>query len=387
MAILYLLAVTALLVGTAAIYMALVQVFPVQWLYYHYFIRKPVVWSLLGVGILIVAWDRLSTASLLPEAAVPLGLLGLAVVLTYRMHQDTAFPAVDYPDMADDPRQLPLADSMQLAIIEYGGETKAYPLDYVIHHHIVNDHFGDYIVSLTYCAMCRSIIPFDVTDIGPLFVGSFKNANMIVADSRTKTFFQQATFESLVGRLHPHTLTMIPFQILPWKEVKRLEHLPEVCRVREEDFQEFQLPIPGVWKKIMASEATPGLSSEKRDDSFPARTHVIGITDPTVALEVVYIKSELTRQRVVKNKELNVFFVTVGETVNAFMGLVAGELIDLSLSENNVLSDVISGTEWNVRGKYLAGLVESDLDGLAISDEYWFSWKEFHPDSQLIRLN
>jgi hypothetical protein len=47
--------------------------------------------------------------------------------------------------------------------------------------------------------MCRSIIPFDVTDIGPLFVGSFKDANLIVADRKTKTFFQQATFESIIG--------------------------------------------------------------------------------------------------------------------------------------------------------------------------------------------
>jgi hypothetical protein len=62
-----------------------------------------------------------------------------------------------------------------------------------IYFQIVNDRFGDAIVSLTCCAMCRSIIPFDVTDPGPLFVASFKNANMVVADRRTGTFFQQAT--------------------------------------------------------------------------------------------------------------------------------------------------------------------------------------------------
>ena len=108
--------------------------------------------------------------------------MGLAVVLTYRMHQETAFPAVDFPAMSDDPFKLPLADDMMLGVIEYSGVTKAYPLDYVI---IINDRFGDHIVALAYCAMCRSIILFDVTDIGSLFVGSFKNANLIVADRRT----------------------------------------------------------------------------------------------------------------------------------------------------------------------------------------------------------
>jgi hypothetical protein len=60
--------------------------------------------------------------------------------------------------------------------------------------------------------------------------------------------------------------------------------------------------------------------------------------------------------------------------------------IDLAFSENGFLSDKGSGTVWNVGGKYQSGPVESDLAPLAISDEYWFSWKEFHPDSQLIRL-
>lgn len=33
------LAVLSLMVGTGAVYLALVRVFPVEWLYYHYFVR------------------------------------------------------------------------------------------------------------------------------------------------------------------------------------------------------------------------------------------------------------------------------------------------------------------------------------------------------------
>ena len=382
----YLLATIALLVGTAAIYMALIKSFPIEWLYYHYFIRKPVVWAIFGGSLLWEAWLTISTGSFRLEASVPLSLMGLAVLLTYRMHQETAFPAVDFPEMSDNPSRLPVADEMMLAVIEHGGVTKAYPLDYVIHHHIINDGFGDRVVSLTYCAMCRSIIPFDVTDIGPLFVGSFKNANMVVADRRTKTFFQQETFESMIGPLHPLTLTMIPFQILPWREIRSLETLPQVCRVTANDFREFQLPLPGVWRKIMASEVTPGLPSRNRDKSFPARTHVIGVIDPIARPQVAYIKSELIQQGVVKNEALNAVFVARGDTVNAFKGSVAGRLIDLATNTDGTLSDIHSGTVWDNRGKYKSGLIKSDLEMLAISDEYWFSWKAFHPRSQLIRL-
>jgi hypothetical protein len=383
---LYLLGIVALLVGTAAIYMALLKPFPVQWLYYHYFVRKPAVWAIFVASLACVTWLSFEAGRFPLAAAVPLALTGLSVVLAYRMHQESAFPAVDFPPMSDEPLQLPLADQTQLAVIEHGGVTKAYPLDYVIHHHVVNDRFGDRIVALTYCAMCRSIIPFDVTDSGPLFVGSFKDANMIVADRRTKTFFQQATFESIIGPLHPGALAMIPFQILPWSAVRRLEPLPQVCRVVEDDFREFTLPIPGVWRKIMASEATPGMPSRLRDKSFPARTHVIGVIDPIAKPQVAYLKRELLERGVVKNDALGAFFVALGDSVNAFKASVAGNPVRLTIGADGTLRDAPSQTVWDARGKYKSGSIKSDLEKLAISDEYWFSWKAFHRDSELIRL-
>ena len=382
----YLLAIIALATGTAAIYMALIKSFPVQWLYYHYFIRKPIVWAIL-VGTVIWAFGITLQTGVFPIwTLIPLALMGLAVVLTYKMHQENAFRAIDFPVIAEDISSLPLRDDMQLGVIEYGGVTKAYPLDYVIHHHIINDQFGERIVALTYCAMCRSIIPFDVTDIGPLFVGSFKNANMIVADRKTKTFFQQATFESIIGKLHPHTLTMIPFQTLSWGEIKRLSPIPQVVKVTEKDFREFQLPIPGVWRKIVASEATPGLAAKDRDKTFPARTHVVGVIDQIAKPQVVYLKEELMKRGVIKNEELDVFLVAVNNTVLGFKNSLNGKSLNITLNPDKTLSDVSSRTVWNIRGKHIKGKIRSDLVSIALSDEYWFSWKKFHPGSKLIRV-
>jgi hypothetical protein len=381
----YLLAIIALATGTAAIYMALIKWFPVQWLYYHYFIRKPIAWAIL-VGSVIWAFGITLQTGVFPIwTLIPLALMGLAVVLTYKMHQENTFRAVDFPDIAEDISRLPLGDDMQLGVIEYGGVTKAYPLDYVIHHHVINDQFGERIVALTYCAMCRSIIPFDVTDIGPLFVGSFKDANMIVADRKTKTFFQQATFESIIGKLHPHTLSMIPFQILSWGEIKRLSPIPQVIKVTEKDLREFQLPIPGLWKKIVASEATPGLAAKDRDKTFPARTHVVGVIDQIAKPPVVYLKEELMKRGVIKNEELDVFLVAVNNTVLGFRNSLNGRSLNITLNPDRTLSDVSSGTVWDIRGKHIKGEIKSDLVSIALSDEYWFSWKKFHPDSKLIR--
>lgn len=136
---LYILAIGAILVGTAAIYMAFLKVFPVKWLYYHYFIRKPVVWGILIGSVIWVLWQTIQTALFPLDALLPLAMMGLAVVLSYKMHQENAFKAIDYPVIADDVSILPINENTELAVVEYNGVTKAYPLDYVIHHHIIND--------------------------------------------------------------------------------------------------------------------------------------------------------------------------------------------------------------------------------------------------------
>lgn len=383
--ILYTTSLIAILIGTAAIYMALIEWFPATWLYYHYFIRKPINWTIL-IGI--SSWIKLSyyQTGIFPyEAIIPLLISIFALVLTYKMHQEKAFPAVSFPKITDDVDKLPLKDDMEFAVIEYNGITKSYPLDYVIHHHIINDDFNNKTVALTYCAMCRSIIPFDVTDIGLLFVASFKNANMIVADKKTKTFFQQATFKSIIGRLHPFELTMISFQILSWAEIKKTIENPMVVEISNKDLRQFELPIPGIWKKIIESESTPGISSKNRDKTFPSRTHVIGIIDNSIEIKPVYLKSEVLSKKMVENKELGFVLIAVNETVNAFKNSLKTNKLNIQIVDG-ILSDSITNTKWNIRGKYISGELKEDLESIAISDEYWFSWIKFHNTSKIIRL-
>jgi hypothetical protein len=113
---------------------------------------------------------------------------------------------------------------------------------------------------------------------------------------------------------------------------------------------------------------------------------VIGVTDPIANPQVAYLKSELMQKGVVKNDALGFFLVALGDTVNAFKGSVAGRPVQLTARTDGALADAHSGTQWDARGKYKSGSISSDLEKVAISDEYWFSWKAFHPGSRLIRI-
>ncbi|MBU1176365.1 MAG: hypothetical protein KKH72_13245, partial [Alphaproteobacteria bacterium] len=112
MSIFYLLAILSLLVGTGAIWMALIEAVPVTWLYWHARVRKPLVWLILA---LTLAWG-------LVQPQVPLWLIGplllmvLGVALSHRMHQSVVFRAVDFPEHCE-PDDLPLRDDMEIAIV------------------------------------------------------------------------------------------------------------------------------------------------------------------------------------------------------------------------------------------------------------------------------
>ncbi len=98
------------------------------------------------------------------------------------------------------------------------------------------------------------------------------------------------------------------------------------------------------------------------------------------------MKDEVLDKGIVRNDARGLFLVGQDKAVNAFRSFANGTPIDLSLSEGSDLKDVATGTIWDVRGKYKSGPIQSNLEMVMTSDEYWYSWKLFHPRSELIRL-
>ncbi len=378
-------AIFSLLFGPAGLYMSLIEAFPVKWVYYHYVIKKPINWSILMALLIATIFTSIQNGGFQIWTISPLFISVVGLVLAYKAHQSQIFKEVDYPEMADDISKLPIADQMQMAVIEYEGITKCYPLNYVKTHHIVNDKFNDKIISLTFCAHCNGFIPFDVTDIGPLFAGSMKGGNLIVADKKTTTFFQQATFKSIAGRLHPSELTMVPYQVIPWKEVKTIVPQPKVVLVTKDDLKEFEILIKGVWKKIQKTDLTLGLSKKNRNKEFPARTRVIGLLDTFAEKKVVYLKDEVISKKAVHNKNLHFVLIPIEDAVIGFKSVLNTIELDLML-HGTIIKDGISKTEWSIQGKYSKGKIDKNLEFLSLSDEFWFSWKKFHPTSELILL-
>jgi hypothetical protein len=107
---------------------------------------------------------------------------------------------------------------------ELNGDARAYPLQILMWHEIVNDTVGGAPVSVTFCPLCNSAIVFDrnINDLVLTFgtSGMLRKSDLIMWDRQTETWWQQLTGEGIIGQLAGHKLTFIPAQIISWEDFK-----------------------------------------------------------------------------------------------------------------------------------------------------------------------
>ncbi|MDO9552395.1 DUF3179 domain-containing (seleno)protein [Rhodonellum sp.] len=102
-----------------------------------------------------------------------------------------------------------LADSSLVIVVEHAGEAKAYPIRYIAYHHQVRDVLGGKEIMVTYCSVCRTGRVFE-----PMVKGqpeSFRlvgmdHFNAMFEDQTTGTWWQQANGEGIIGPLKGETL-------------------------------------------------------------------------------------------------------------------------------------------------------------------------------------
>ena len=86
------------------------------------------------------------------------------------------------------------------------------------------------------------------------------------------------------------------------------------------------------------------------------------------------------------NTELEITLISIGNTVIGFHNIIGDQKLELILNKENKIEDQKSHTTWDLRGKHISGIISSNLPLISLADEFWFAWKRFHNESELIRL-
>ena len=282
-----------------------------------------------------------------------------------------------------------------------GGDHRAYPLQVLIWHEIVNDQVGGQPVTITFCPLCNSAIAFDrgldgrVLDFGT--TGNLRKSDLVMWDRQTESWWQQFTGEAIVGELTGQRLKMLPSSIVSWADFKA--NFPE-GRVlsRETGFQRDYGRNPYVGYDDV--DTPPFLYGGKLDGRLPPKERVVAVS--LGGEDVAYPYSVLQKRRVVTDKvggEPIVVFYQPG-TVSAlnagsipgsrdvgatgvFRTELDGRRLNFS-STNGAIVDSETGSRWSVLGRATSGpLLGRQLDPVLHADHLWFAWAAFKPQTRI----
>lgn len=309
----------------------------------------------------------------------------------------------------DDPRFVTVAEAdawlrpqEPVILLELDGEVKAYPLQILIWHEIVNDVVGGLPVVVTWCPLCNTGIAFErevdgqVLDFGT--TGRLRFSNLIMYDRQTESWWQQATGEAIVGEMTGKRLTFLPANLLSWQDFRETHPQGSVLS-RETGYSRPYGTNPylgyddvGQFPFLYQGPAIPG--------KLPAMARVLTVELGGEA--VAYPYHVLSRLKVVNDtvggQHIVVFWrkgtaspldaaaVAEGRDVgsaSAFSRAVAGRLLTFEAAGEQ-FRDRETGTTWDVSGRARRGpLAGHRLEAVTAINHFWFSWAAFKPETRI----
>ena len=313
-------------------------------------------------------------------------------------------PPLDDPgfvtqDEADDY----VEDQEPVVVFEANGEAKAYPLQILTWHEIVNDEVGGLPVSVTYCPLCNSAVAFDrrlggvVYDFGTS--GNLRNSDLVMWDRQTESWWQQLTGEAIVGELAGKVLTFLPAALVSYGDFKQAN--PEglvLSRATGYPRDYGSNPYTGYDK----ADSHPFLYDGALDDRLPPKERVVTVTvgDADVAFPYPVLAEEGAVNYELNGQPLAVFHTSGttsaldGRSISGSRDVGGTGVFDPSAggqtltfhTEDGKIVDEETGSVWTVLGRALEGpLAGEQLRPIVHGDHFWFSWVAFKPDTLVYR--
>lgn len=295
-------------------------------------------------------------------------------------------PSIDDPDFQSAAAATWLNEGDLVIGVEIDGQARAYPLRILNVHEIVNDRIAGRPVAVTYCPLCRSGLVFsrrvgnETLTFG--VSGKLIDANLVMYDRQTRTYWSQVRGEAIVGPLVPTDLEIVPSTITTWEEWRRGH--PET-RVLSRNTGIYPTstyasnPYAGY-----ANRSGVGFGVDDVDERLPAKEVVYGVSAGGNA--TAYPADTVSDETVINDRVGDVPVAVVEHptdgSVAVFVRRVDGKTLQLS-AENGALVDQ-HGHSWHFDGTALDGPHEgTSLERIPTHGFYWFAWTSVHPETRV----
>lgn len=135
-----------------------------------------------------------------------------------------SIPALYYPKFINHNEANYLKDSDKIIGVSIGGMAKAYPINILNYHEIVNDSIGSKRYAVTFCPLCGSGITFSSLVKGDNLTfgvsGLLFNSDVLMYDKQTESLWSQLEMLSVTGKYSGSELEILPTEQTTWKEWK-----------------------------------------------------------------------------------------------------------------------------------------------------------------------
>ena len=351
------------------------------WLHSNISWMRLIGWLLAGVLLFQLIRTRRKGVRILSAA----GLLLYAITFyffNFRMLADKMFLQPTEKIFANRSNNKIPEDKLVIGLT-LNGISKAYPIQVIGYHHQVRDTVGTTPVMVTYCTVCRTGRVFS-----PLVNGQpdvfrlvgMDHFNAMFEDSKTGSWWRQATGEAITGPLKGSNLEEIPSQqtsLAAWITANPSTQIMQYDTVFVKDYEDLADIDNGTIKSNL----------EKRDSaSWRFKSWVIGIH--TKQQSKAYDWNELVQRGYIQDSlpDLPLLILLEKDTVSfhVFNRMQGSQSLQFTWNAaTRELRDVQTGSLWNLKGE----CTEGPLSGVAVQriqayQEFWHSWQTFHPDTK-----
>lgn len=310
-------------------------------------------------------------------------------------------PAIDRPVFLLPAKATFLEPQEPVVALEINSDARAYPLQILIWHEIVNDVIGGVPVMVTFCPLCNTSVVFERTVDGRVLdfgtTGLLRNSDLVMYDRQTESWWQQITGEALVGEMAGARLEIVPSAIVSWGEFVAAYPQGQVLSLDTGFDRPYgRNPYTG-YDRV---DSDPFLFNGEADPRLLPMERVVAVelNGETVAYPFSRLESQPVVYDTVGGTEIVVLFKKgtvsaldrasiadskdVGAT-GVFVPAVDGRRLTLTAREEGFV-DVETGSRWNVLGQALDGpLAGARLTPVVHGNHFWFAWAAFKPETRI----
>jgi hypothetical protein len=298
-----------------------------------------------------------------------------------------------------------LGDQEPVVVLEIDGDARAYPVQILIWHEIVNDVVGDVPVAVTYCPLCNSAMSYvreidgHVTTFGTS--GRLFASALVMYDRATETLWTHFDGRAVVGVLTGHRLQPVASPLLAWSEFKASHPDGQVLDRSATGFRRSYGTNP--YQGYDNPSSYPFLFTGSVDDRSRAMQRVVGVREGDIArawtLDAIAGESAAATNSTVGDTPIVIFWaagqssalqmseISAGRdvgSVGVFSPVVDGERLTFSAVGDGFVDDQ-TGSIWSITGSATDGPLTGDqLVRIPHLDTFWFAWSTYAPGTDLV---